>query len=212
MLGAACGGSDSPEPAGELTIAFLDVAQGDATLITVDGQRLLVDGGRSTDRIEERLTALGVEDIDAVVSTHPDADHIAGLAHVLKRYEVEDIYLGGGTSESETFDEWMALVQDEGADIVTARRGDTIPLGGLELNVLHPTGITGDSNADSVVLELACGAVDVLLMGDATSESERSMLDAGVIRDTDVLKVGHHRLGDVDQPGVPRRLPRRSTR
>ncbi|MDZ7728597.1 MAG: MBL fold metallo-hydrolase [Dehalococcoidia bacterium] len=135
---------------------------------------------------------MGVEDIDAVVSTHPDADHIAGLLYVLERYEVEDIYLGGGTSGSETFDEWMTLVQDEGADIVTARRGDTIPLGGLELNVLHPTGITGDSNADSVVLQLACGGVEVLLMGDATSESERSMLDAGVIRDTDVLKVGHH--------------------
>lgn len=173
-------------------IDFIDVGQGDATLITVGGERLLIDGGRSGTRIEERLTALGVTDLDAILSTHPDADHIAGLNRVLELFGVERIYLNGGTSDTQTFLTYIALVQAEGADVVTVARGDGIALGGLTLEVLHPASITGESNDDSAVVQLSCGAIDVLLMGDATMTSEASLVAASALDDVDVLKVGHH--------------------
>src|SRR5512143_2721070 len=76
-------GRDAPAGTTSFRVDFIDVGQGDATLITVDGQRLLIDGGRSGSTITQRLAALGVADLDAVVATHPDADHVGGLAAVL---------------------------------------------------------------------------------------------------------------------------------
>lgn len=168
------------------------MGQGDATLISVNGQRLLIDGGRSQNRIEERLSALGITDLDAIMATHPDADHIAGLIRVLELYTVETVYLNGGESDSQTFATFMAAVNAEGADVLTLSRGDAITLGGLTIEVLHPGANTGDSNADSLVVHLTCGSVDVLLTGDATLPSEASMIAAGVLSDVEVLKVGHH--------------------
>lgn len=176
----------------EFRVDFIDVGQGDATLVRVNGERLLIDGGRSQARIEERLRTLGVTHIDAILSTHPDADHIAGLVRVLQLYAVERVYLNGGTSSSQTYADYLTLVESSGAAVAVLSRGETIPLGGLELDVLHPAGITGDSNADSLVVLLRCGAVNVILTGDATIASEESMLAAGVVTPVEVLKVGHH--------------------
>ncbi len=182
-------------PTGEqgFTIYFIDVAQGDATLV-VDrsGASLLVDGGRSQRRIRDRLRRLGVKDLDAVAMTHPDSDHIGGMPEVLDLYPIEHIYLNGGLSDSQIFGEMKAGVAAEGAVVKTVSRGDVIPLGGLQLRVLNPGALTGDSNVDSMVLLVSCGGVSVLLTGDAEVPSEQAMLAAGVLSDVDVLKVGHH--------------------
>ena len=179
-------------PAG-FEVFFIDVGQGDATLVVADtGETLLVDGGRSTRRIRERLKRLGVTDLDAIAMTHPDADHIAGLVEVLELYEIERIYLNGGESGTQTFARFMAGVNAEGADVLTVGRGAVISLGGLVLEVLHPGVLSRDTNRDSMVLLLDCGEVEVLLTGDAEVQSERAMMDAVALPDIDVLRVGHH--------------------
>ena len=159
----------APPPAADadgFELFFLDVGQGDATLIVAStGETLLIDGGGSKTRIRERLRDLGVFDLDAIVATHPDADHIAGLVEVLELFSVERIYLNGGQSRSQTFVNFMVSVYAEGAEVVMVTLGDTIPLGELLLRVLHPWISTGDSNADSMVLLLDCGEIEVLLTG-----------------------------------------------
>src|SRR5690606_30207335 len=149
-------GSAQPTPpvVDSFEVLFFDVGQGDATLITVNGERLLIDSGRSASTIRARLEGHGVRDLDAILATHPDADHIGGFTEVLAMYQVERIYLSGGTSESQTYASFMAAVSSEGAAVTTLSRGQTVSLGGLELSVLHPAGLTGDTNADSVVLGL----------------------------------------------------------
>ena len=73
----------SPPVAAGFTIDFIDVGQGDATLITaVTGETLLVDGGRSKARIRDRLESMGIKDMVGIALTHPDADHVAGLVEV----------------------------------------------------------------------------------------------------------------------------------
>ena len=197
---AACGGDDTPtpvptptpEPAPALTVHFIDVGQGDATLIVAqNGESLLVDGGRSRERIRDRLTRLGVTDLDAVLATHPDADHIAGLIEVLLMFEVERFYWNGQTRETLTYLELMDAAEAEAA-VTISRRGDTIALGNLTIKVLHPEDLSGESNVDSIVLEVSCGGIEILLAGDAESPSEAEMVAGGVLSDVDLYKDGHH--------------------
>jgi len=178
---------------GGFSIYFIDVGQGDATLVVSnDGHSLLVDGGRSKTRIRDRLSALGIQDIDAIAATHPDADHIAGLTEVLAMYKVENVYLNGGQSSTATHADFLDAVEQEGAIVSTLQMNDTFNLGDMVIKVLHAYQLTGDSNVDSLVLQLGCGDVQVLLTGDSEIESEQSMLSENVLQDIDLLKVGHH--------------------
>jgi competence protein ComEC len=182
-------------PAG-FDVYFIDVGQGDSTLIIASsGESLLLDGGGSKFLIRNRLQRLGISDLDAIAMTHPHADHIAGLIEVLALYEIERIYLNGGWIGTQTFSEFMIAVNEEGSEVTTVTRGDTILLGDLAIQVLHPGDLIGDPNDDSMVLLLNCGQVEVLLTGDATAESEDEMIRSGVLADVDVLKVGHHGSG-----------------
>jgi competence protein ComEC len=183
----------SPTPPLALTVHFIDVGQGDAILIDSGDIDILVDGGRTSASVLAYLQGQGIADIDLLVATHPDADHIGGLADVLAQYQVNEIWVNGDTATSQTYQDFAAAVAAEGATVREPTRGYITEMDGLSVDVLNPTSErTGDSNEDSVVFRLVCGEVSVLLTGDATSDSEASMLAAGLTLDSDVLKVAHH--------------------
>lgn len=185
--------SPSSTASGGFQVAFLDVGEGDSILVTVGDHRLLIDGGRSDTLALQRLQSRGVANVEAIVATHPDADHIGGLAAVLGAYQVTRIYVSGDSSTTDTYAGFIAAATAEpGAEIITATRGQTVALGDLLLSVLNPTSATGDTNNDSVVLRLGCGSVSVLFTGDAEMPAERAMMSAGLATPVTVLKVGHH--------------------
>jgi len=201
VAASAEGPSPTPESTGTppatpptFTVHFIDVGQGDATLIEVGEIDIVVDGGRSGSRVLPYLAGQEVPDIDLLVATHPDADHIGGLDEVLEQYDVLEVWTNGATSGTQAYQDFAGAVGMEGAVERQIRRGYSTQYGGVTLTVLHPAEpLTGDTNGDSVVLRLSCGSVDVLLTGDATEDSEASMLaDPSVDLDADVLKVGHH--------------------
>jgi competence protein ComEC len=183
----------STGPLPRFQVVFIDVGQGDSALITLNGERMLIDGGRSGTLIVSRLKALNVSRLDAVVATHPDADHAGGLAGVLRAFPVSRIYVNGDVSSTETYTEFLAVAAAEpGAALTTLTRGDEVALGGMEFRVLNPGPLTADTNEDAIVLRAACGTVSVLFTADAEKKAEESMLAAGVVSDVDVLKAGHH--------------------
>jgi beta-lactamase superfamily II metal-dependent hydrolase len=175
-------------------VVFFDVGQGDAILIEAGtGETMLIDGGKNDSVLKDRLQHLGIDHLDTIVVTHPDADHVGGLVGALALFNVANIYWNGTAKDTDVFAEFLTAAMDEEAPIGVLKRGDGIPLGGFQANVLNPgSPLTGYSNDDSIVLSIGCPGSMVLLTGDAETWSEADMDKAGMLEDIDVLKVSHH--------------------
>ncbi|MBA7676002.1 hypothetical protein ES703_84242 [subsurface metagenome] len=176
----------------ELRVHFIDVGQGDSILIDLGDIEMLIDGGGKSPSVVSYIDDYIDGVLEVIVATHPHADHIGGLIDVLAAFEVDEIWLNGDTSTSQTYSQFMSAVNSEGAQVYKARRGDTIEVNDLAFNVLHPASLDDTINNNSIVLRLNHGEIDFLFMGDAEKEAEASMLAAGVVPDVEILKVGHH--------------------
>lgn len=181
-------------------MSFIDVGQGDATLVQSGGQSYLIDGGdpEAGPEVVDFLRSRGVEELDGLVATHPDADHIGGLPDVLDAFPVSTVYLSGEADKgTTTFNTFLRSVRDEDARVFEARAGMRMDWGGPEVIVLSPPpegegGLFGESNEDSVTLLLTFGTARVLLIGDAESRAEEYMSTGHYTGPVTVLKVGHH--------------------
>jgi len=183
----------APEPTkNELKVHFIDVGQGDSILVDLGETEILIDGGDKSSGVAAYLDDVVDGALEVMVATHPHADHIGGLIEVLDAFEVDEIWLNGDTSTSQTYSMFMSAVNSEGAQVYEARRGDIIEVGDLVFDVLHPVNLSGTANNNSIVLSLSYGEVDFLFTGDAEQEAEASMLAEGIVPDVEILKVGHH--------------------
>lgn len=188
-------------PDGRLHVYFLDVGEGDAILIFApDGRQVLVDGGPGpTALLNELGDVLPFWDrsLDLVVLTHPDADHLNGLAPLLERYRVDRVLEPPGTAAAPEAAAWEQALREKGVPRGEAARGMRLLVGGLTLTVLHPAEDTAadaaaPNNDSSIVLRLEYGHTSLLLTGDAEMGAEAAMLAAGLPLRADVLKVSHH--------------------
>jgi competence protein ComEC len=192
----------APAPPGELTVRFLDVGQGDATLIQhPDGATLLFDGGPPEGGVVRLLRRAGVSRLDVVVATHASRDHHGGLVDVLDRYPV-GLLLDGGDGNADTgFRAVLAEAARRGIRRVAAIAPMTLRAGGLSIEVLSPPPRPRgpppeDPNPRAVVAVVSAGAFDLLLSADAESDALLP-LD---LPDVEAMKVPHH--GSAD-PGLP---------
>jgi competence protein ComEC len=186
-------------PDGRLHVAFLDVGQGDAILITTPGGRqILIDGGPSaTSTLWEmgRHMPFWDRSLDVVVNTHPEADHLTGLPEVLERYEVHQIILPDVKNDTALYAAWGEAIAAEGATLVPAQAGARLSLGdGVWAEILHPGAApAGDRlNDHSVVLRVGLGGISFLLPGDIEAGVERRLSAGSAPLGATVLKVPHH--------------------
>ena len=193
---------------GTLRVSFLDVGQGDAALIEgPSGVRVLVDGGPNGRALERQLAARlpwTSRRIDVLILTHPDADHLTGLAYVLDHRPVSVVLDPRLASSSDTAARWedaLAGLGPGSARVVPALAGTTIDLGGdAVLRVLHPgarrlSGTASDIDNNSVVSRVDYGHVSFLLTGDIFMEAENALVSSGAPLRANVLKVAHHGSG-----------------
>lgn len=184
----------------ELAVSFFDVGQGDAIFIEgPTGVQILVDGGPNTAVLRGlgRRMSFFDRSLDAVVATHPDADHIGGLSDVFERYDVGVFFEPGVLHNTGAVSALEAALEKEKIPRTLARRGMRLLLGGgAYADVLYPDrdvfGIS-DTNAGSIVLRVVYGKSEFVLTGDAPQHIERSLAAAyGTTLVSDVLKAGHH--------------------
>lgn len=189
-------------PDGRLHLHFLDVGQGDSTLIvTPSGRQMLIDGGPDGDVVSRRLAEAvpgGDRSLDVVLLTHLDSDHSHGLLTVLERFAVGAVLTGPHTVESHVRPEWeQALVRKDISPVEVGAGHRIVLEDGVELEVLNPVPgrPLGDTNNDSVAVRLEYGNVSVLLTADMEDEAELRLVDSGAVISSTVLKAGHHGSG-----------------
>lgn len=181
-------------------VRFVDVGQGDATLIvSPEGKRVLVDGGRSATDVAKMLRAAGVDTLDLVVASHADADHIGGLAAVFHVTHVRAYLDNGRPHTTATYRRLMETVERSNAQYLQAT-ARTITLGSMTLRVLPPPSDVQDQNNASVGLVLEYGDFRALLVGDAEEDELRYFVQLGVPR-VSVLKAAHHGARNGVSPG-----------
>ncbi len=179
----------------DLTVACIDVGQGDAALIQCDGHNMLIDAGTnaSTEILLSYLDDIGVKTIDLVVGTHPHEDHIGGLDKAIERYDVKNVWMPRVQADTRTFEDVLLAIQSKGLKITAPTPGTTFVLGGAAITALAPNSVSySETNDYSIVLRIDYGSTSFLFTGDAEAASESEMLAAGADLHADVLKIGHH--------------------
>lgn len=186
-----------------LTVAFLDIGQGDAIFIEAPtGNQLLIDGGPGKSILRELSKVMPFYDrsIDVMIASHPDADHISGLNDVLEHYKV-DLFLEPGVEGDTTiYKELNSRLERLKIKKLEARRGMVVDLGeGAQLEIIFPvTDPSGmETNTASIVARLVYGENEFLLTGDSPSNIEEYLVSlecpkCPLTLESDVLKAGHH--------------------
>lgn len=178
-----------------LEVHFIDIGQGDATLIVYDDFHILIDGGNNgtEEKLLDYLDKQQVDDIEILVATHPDADHIGGLAEVIDHYDVHLIIDSGESHSSQTYKNYYEAVQRQQArGAIYLEDADFIfPLSEqITFEIIETGDDNGDRNNNSVVAKLSYSEIDFLFTGDMESKTEQKILDRQL--EAEILKAGHH--------------------
>nr|WP_289038016.1 MBL fold metallo-hydrolase [uncultured Allobacillus sp.] len=185
------------QPMGNLTVHYIDVGQGDATLLrAVEGEEtynLLIDAGDWTgDEVVSYLLAQSVESLDVVIGTHIHADHIGQLDEVIQNFPVEEVWMTGNVHTTGAFENVLTAIEQSDASYVEPRSGEEFEIGPFLVEVYHPTELSGDFNDDSISTRVTYGDVRFLFTGDAEAGAEDEMLAAGFDLNADIFQLGHH--------------------
>ena len=182
-----------------LSVHFIDVGQGDSILVEApDHNEMLIDAGEPGAAVADYLKREGVDDLEVVVSTHPHSDHVGGLPEVLDAFRVKQV-IDSETPDNtkpkpKQYQTYLARIDTAKIPLKHERNGYEFELApGVVVYVLGPVLLSSDNPNDrSVVLRITYGKTTYLLMGDAESAEEKSILGTRVTLKADVLKVGHH--------------------
>lgn len=177
-----------------LEVHYLDVGQADCILLQCDGANMLIDGGNveDSDLVVAYLLEQGVTALDLVVNTHAHEDHVGGLPGVLAVFETKNVWCPVKTYGSTCFEDFVKYADQQELELVCPAPGSTWALGGAEVQVLGPVKDDYDTNNSSMILRVEYGATSFLFTGDAETEAEKDVLEAGYDVSATVLKVGHH--------------------
>jgi len=179
----------------EILVSFIDVGQGDATLIRTNHHTVLIDGGDFSARhaLLNYLQDAGIARLDYVVATHPHADHIGGLISVLERFNVGTVVMPDAVNDTLVFENFIDVIDAREIPVIMPKPGDILNAGLINLTVLAPEpGEILNVNNASIVLHMQHRQNAFLFTGDAEIESERAMLISGRNLKAHVLHVGHH--------------------
>ncbi|MDP4009307.1 MAG: MBL fold metallo-hydrolase [bacterium] len=187
----------------EAKVVFFDIGQGDAVFLrTSHGHRILIDGGPDDTLVQKLFQELPFwsRRIDAIILTHPHADHVAGFFPILEQFDISLILWSGVRYDSSFARQWEKLVKENGENVIIAKFPLRILWNTFSqdfLDVLHPfESLEGQSLKDvdksSLVLRASISERKFLFTGDLFRDGEQKLVERGFNLRSDILHVGHH--------------------
>lgn len=181
----------------KMIIHYIDVNQGDATLIQVNTKNILIDSGPESSKknLLAYLNSINLDKLDYVVATHPHEDHIGNMQHIIKEYDILSFYAPKITSNTKTFEEMIDSIKSKNLKINIIKEGtSSIDLGpNTSITVFSPSKYEYDNlNNYSPIIKIEYKNTSFLFTGDAEEEVENTVLQNNFPISSDVLKVGHH--------------------
>lgn len=175
-------------------IYFLDVGQGDAACVICDGRAMMVDGGNKSESslIYSFLRSHDIEHLDYIIASHPDADHVGGLAGALNYATVGAAYCTVTDYDSEPFQDFVKYLGRRNCEITVPNSGDSFYLGCAKVTILYPDPGETRSDNTSIALRIEYGDTSFFFTGDCETDDEATILHSGFDLRSDVLKVAHH--------------------
>ena len=171
----------------------------------------LIDAGRAEEgpNVVDFLRSRGVKELDGIVVSNPDADHIGGFLDVLDAFEVGVVYVSGDEKGTLTYNTFLRGVREEGSKVEVVRAGRRLDWGGVRADVIAPPPgeLFSETNDNSVAILLSYGAARVLLAGDAEAREEEYMASGPYTGPLTVLKVTHHGSNTSSTPLFLSRFP-----
>lgn len=187
----------APAEGSTFSVTFIDVGQGDASLIECDGQAMLIDGGMpdQSQKMYAILKRKGISNLDYIVCTHPHEDHAGGLSGALQYASCDHALAPVAESDNSAFQKFLNALSSQGVALTVPQVGDVFRLGSASFTVLGPTDIdpSMDANDISLVLRADYGSTSFLFAGDAEQQEQQLLMwneydSLGVT----VLKAAHH--------------------
>jgi beta-lactamase superfamily II metal-dependent hydrolase len=182
-----------------IQVSFIDVGEGDSALIqNSDGYNILIDGGIVSEgpTVLAYLRNNGVDELNAIVASHADSDHVGGLISVLNATDItiDSVIYNGYPGNTQTWNDFIAAVANEGLTLTTAQFPGELHWGTTTAYILNPISglINPKTNDASLVLLLDHYNIDTLFTGDIDSAVESEIIARGTPIAADILKVAHH--------------------
>jgi len=181
-------------------LVFCSVGQGDATLIIWQDQQILVDGGPNNRVLDclGRHLPFWDRQLELVIATHNEADHITGLVEVARRYQIDLFLIENEANDTAEYRALQEVIKQQGIKTKVMVRGDAVKLGPIKLSWLNPEtsgqvlGAKTSLNQFSQVIQGSFNEFDWLLTGDIDTKIERKLLTSGTLPEVEILKVAHH--------------------
>lgn len=185
---------EEPQPAGDMTVHFLDVGQGLSILVQSNGENLVYDGGDRGESsfVVSYLQQQGVTDIKYLISSHYDEDHVAGLVGCVNAFNIENVIGADYVQDTKIYQSFVDGVAAKGLEIQHPAVGTEYQFGTGKFTILSPASIGNNDNDNSVAIKLTYGENCFIFTGDAESGSEAAMCSSGIDLSCDVLVPGHH--------------------
>ncbi len=201
---ALCGGtlaeaktrSASTETIDSLEVHYIDVGQGDATLIKCGGSAMLIDAGENDKGtfVQNYISKQGVKSLEYLIVTHPDSDHCGGADVIINKYDIDTIIMPDYAKDTQSYRDVIQALDHKRYKITSPVVGTVYQLGDAEFTVIAPSqkDYGDEANNYSVGIILEHGDKKFVFTGDAEEEAEADMLRNRMDLSADVLKVGHH--------------------
>lgn len=178
----------------KMEVHYINVGQGDSTLIKCGNQAALIDAGDDSKGtlIQNYLKKQGIKKLDYLILTHPDTDHIGGAPVIITKFDIDKVFVSNYEKDNKAYQKLIQALDNKRLKCSTPEAGTGYPLGTATLTILAPNDEYDNPNDSSIALMVQNGSNKFLFSGDAGEDAEADILSNKMDVSADVYKAGHH--------------------